>query len=94
MSGIEGERMVASWGPPQKRLDVDSCRVGLIVVATIVTVVVAVSAPEKIHYVNFVGMMTRSDLAVGNSKSLGSLQIKTSLNKVINDTRLNMWKIV
>lgn len=49
---------------------VESSRVGLIVVETIVAVLVA---PEKIHYVNFVGMMTRNDLVVGNLKNFGFL---------------------
>lgn len=59
--------MVSLWAHRGKCLVAGSCRVDFAVVTA------AVFAPEKIHYVNFVGMMTRNDL-VGNSKSFDFLQ--------------------
>ena len=65
--------MADLWGRLSKCFLVDSCRVDLIVVVVVV-VSVDVVAPERNHYVNSVGMMTRNDLVVGSLKNFGFLK--------------------
>lgn len=71
MTGYMEERMADLWGRLSKCFLVDSCRVDLIVV---VVSAVDVVAPERNHYANSVGMMTRNDLVVGSLKNFGFLK--------------------
>lgn len=74
MTGWMVERMAGLWDRLSKYFLADSCRVDLIVVVVSAVAVVGVVAPERNHYVNFVGMMTRNDLVAGSLKNFGFLK--------------------
>lgn len=87
--------MAGLWDRLSKYFPVDSCRVDLIVVVVSAVAVVGVVAPERNHYVNFVGMMTRNDLVAGSLKNFGFLKerkkkkIKTLMMHVMRQSAYN-----